>query len=381
MRILHVVPQLGFGGAERLATDIVVEINRQGSHRAALLSFIQHPSAIQNFPGLDELEKFGNLIVQPYYGEGSKKKRMQALMDAVRRFAPDVIHTHLFESDILMREEILPGVRYFSHFHDNMWQVNRKGRGAWHQKKRWITLYERQKAIRLYRKSHNRFFAISKDTFNYFSNNLPSDLHRFDLMPNAIQTKRYAFPERDRGIPAFFRFCTIGSLVDKKNQIFLIEVAHHLRQKGLSFQLDVLGNGVNHNRILARIKELGLQQHVIMHGNVGDVPTYLKQSFLYLHAATYEPFGLVLLEAMASGLPVVCLDGKGNRDIIRNDVNGYMLTEIDAEAFANRILFYTQNPAEYATQSKHAEEFALQFDLEHFCRRLVLAYMDNDREW
>jgi glycosyltransferase involved in cell wall biosynthesis len=374
MRILHVVPQLGFGGAERLATDIVLEINRRAQHQAALLSFLPHPKNIDQFPGFLELRKQGALIFQPYYGSGSKKERLKAFMHTIRNFAPDVLHTHLFEADLLLREEILPGVRYFSHFHDNMWQMHRKGRGDWHQKMRWITLYERQKALRFYRKSHNRFFAISRDTLEYFSSHLPPDLHRFTLLPNAIQTQRYAFPERDRGIPAFFRFCTIGSLVDKKNQIFLIEVAHHLRQMNLTFQLDVLGMGINYHTIVSRIQELGLQHHVIMHGNVGDVPSFLKRSFLYLHAATYEPFGLVLLEAMASGLPVVCLDGKGNRDIMRNGMNGTMLDHPNPEAFAHAIMRYIEQPAEYAQQSQYAVDFAQEYDLAHYCHKLIEGY-------
>ncbi len=374
MRILHVVPQLGFGGAERLATDIVVEINRRGTHQAALFSFLPHPKNIHQFPGFLELRNQGALLFHSYYGSGAKKERMRALMEAVRNFAPDVIHTHLFEADVLLREEVLPGVRYFSHFHDNMWQMHRKGRGGWHQKLRWLTWYERQKALRLYRQSHNRFFAISRDTLDYFSGQLPPDLHRFTLLPNAINTKRFAFPERDRSIPDFFRFCTIGSLVDKKNQIFLIEVARHLRQLGMSFQIDVLGHGPNFNPILSRIQELDLQQHVIMHGNVGDVPAYLKRSFLYLHAATYEPFGLVLLEAMAAGLPVVCLDGKGNRDIVQNGKNGAMMEDQNPESFAHAIKHYTENPLWYAEQSQYAEQFAQQYDLEHYCQKLILAY-------
>ena len=48
---------------------------------------------------------------------------------------------------------------------------------------------------------------------------------------------------------------------------------------------------------------------ITLHGNVDFVEKYLWDSDIYVHPALYEPFGLVLLEAMAAGLPVVSLDG------------------------------------------------------------------------
>ena len=48
---------------------------------------------------------------------------------------------------------------------------------------------------------------------------------------------------------------------------------------------------------------------------------YLENSNLYVHTAFSEAFGLVLIEAMTAGLPVIALDAKGNRDIIENGKN------------------------------------------------------------
>lgn len=82
-----------------------------------------------------------------------------------------------------------------------------------------------------------------------------------------------------------------------------------------------------------------------------------------VHPATYEPFGLVIIEAMAAGLPAICLDGKGNRDLIEDGKNGYMLFENDPGKFANKIIEITQNKDTYNKLSQGATNYAKQYDM------------------
>src|SRR5690554_6635174 len=91
-------------------------------------------------------------------------------------------------------------------------------------------------------------------------------------------------------------------------------------------------------------------------------------------SATYEPFGLVFLEAMAAGLPIVTLDGKNNRDIIENDKNGYLFEEEKAELFADKIIEYTSDLEEYKRLSNYAQDYAKQFDVSTKVKELVKFY-------
>jgi glycosyltransferase involved in cell wall biosynthesis len=107
-----------------------------------------------------------------------------------------------------------------------------------------------------------------------------------------------------------------------------------LKAKGIEFEIKILGDGPKYSLLEKEIIDLDLSNQVHLLGNVNDVAYYLKKANIFLHTALYEPFGLVLLEAMASGLPVISLDGKGNRDIVVNDKNGYLLQEnnLDVES-------------------------------------------------
>jgi glycosyltransferase involved in cell wall biosynthesis len=103
---------------------------------------------------------------------------------------------------------------------------------------------------------------------------------------------------------------------------------------------------------------------------------YLKEADIYLHPASYEPFGLVILEAMASGLPVICLNGKGNVGLNVEGKTGFMIDPPDAKKFADKILFLKNNPDEYSKISEYCVNFAKDYDIEIYCKKLVDIYQN-----
>ena len=107
---------------------------------------------------------------------------------------------------------------------------------------------------------------------------------------------------------------------------------------------------------------------------VDNVEDYLKEANIYVHPATYEPFGLVIIEAMAAGLPVICLNGKGNRDIIIDDYNGFMFDEENAELFANKIISLYINQIQYTMISENAVKYAAEFKIENHVDKLIKLY-------
>jgi glycosyltransferase involved in cell wall biosynthesis len=122
------------------------------------------------------------------------------------------------------------------------------------------------------------------------------------------------------------------------------------------------------------VRAAGLDDRVLFHGNVHDVERWMRDSHIYLHTAKYEPFGLVFLEAMAAGLPCVTLDGKGNRDLIEEGRNGFLLEREDAPAFADRIVELATDPERYREISAYAQGFAKTYDIVAATGRLVDFY-------
>ena len=169
---------------------------------------------------------------------------------------------------------------------------------------------------------------------------------------------------------------TIGSLVDKKGQNLAIKIVAELKKRGIDVVLNILGEGPNRTKLEELIEKLELPDRIFLRGNVDDPENFLQNSLLYLHTASYEPFGLVLLEAMACGLPVVCADGGGNRDIIEEGVNGFLVKERNPKQLADKIELLLTDSALRQQMSTNAHSFAQHFSIETYVDRLLELYQE-----
>jgi 1,2-diacylglycerol 3-alpha-glucosyltransferase len=135
-----------------------------------------------------------------------------------------------------------------------------------------------------------------------------------------------------------------------------------------------LGDGALRPLLEKRAQNTGAGSRVEFRGNVQDVETYMADADIYVHTARTEPFGLVLIEAMAAGLPVITLDGGGNRDLIRQGENGFLLTREDPVLFADHILSVWQDKTRYLQMAHAAQAFARHFDIGDYVQKLMRIY-------
>lgn len=372
MNILHVIPSLSKGGAERITIDICNTLAAYG-HKVMLLSMNQvnaYSFITFNF----EYRQTYSTVVPSITGKSViETEDYEQILD---EFKPEIIHSHLFIAEMLTRYKPRKGIKYFTHLHDNMPQFAALSMANFNKQK--LTNYfEKQMMLKRYQQCNNRFVAISKDAFDYFHTNLNAKLKdRIHLLHNAIDYHRFYRGSRSfkLDVKGNYQLVSVGSLVDKKNQQFLIDIMVALLPSLPNIHLHVLGDGPNHGKIVEKIKQNKVQAHITLHGNVNNVEEFLHAAHLYIHPATYEPFGLVLIEAMAAGLPCVCLDGRGNRDVIEHDKNGYIYKEQDAEKFAKTIAALLQNPNKKQEMSNYAINYAANFDMPLYINRLLELY-------
>ena len=373
MNLLHLIPSLRKGGAERLVLDICRELSNRQNVRCKLVVMHEENDYPQLSKGLD-IEICSSRVIPSITGKWHVD--IAHWQSIVKEFQPDIIHSHLFEAEMMSRAWLYPNTAYFSHCHDNMPQLNRLNINILFSKKKLANYYERTYLLPKYQKVNNNFIAISKHLANHFKNNLPNSLvGDISMLHNAINYQAFYQP-LSKEPPKFSptKLISVGSLVSKKNQAFLLEVVQELQQQGLLVELHLLGDGPERESISQKADRLGLQNAIKLFGNVEEVPRYLHQSDIYVHAATYEPFGLVLLEAMAAGLPVVCLDGGGNRDLILQGKNGFMVNQPDPLEFANYIKQLVEQPDLYKSMSAFAQEFAAGYDIAAYVDKLLQLY-------
>jgi glycosyltransferase involved in cell wall biosynthesis len=381
MRILFCIPLLGCGGAEILIANIAIQLTKKG-HIVKIVCLENFHETWPNFPNKEdllnnvEIEIINDKVIFSLF----RKTKIQnsSFKQIVKDFKPDVIHSHLFLAEIYSRTEVFKNVKYFSHGHDNMLQLKRPSFDSFFSKSRISNLWERHWLLKKYKEGNNQFIAISKDVQRYLISEMPSFKNRIHYLPNAINTTSFHHERNYKKINKPFHIVSIANLVPKKNHILLIPVLEILTNKGFDVTIDVYGFGPLMDELKSKTAEKQLDKRLIFHGNVGEIPERLKKADLYVHPAWYEPFGLVILEAMASGLPVVSLDGQGNRELIENNKNGFIIPkEMPPEEFANKIIYFIENNSERERMGKYAREFAEKYAIENYTHKLINIYARN----
>jgi len=100
------------------------------------------------------------------------------------------------------------------------------------------------------------------------------------------------------------------------------------------------------DELAALTRQLGISERVEFTGHVDDISPYLDRLEVVVHASIIpEPFGQVVVEAMAAGLPVVASAAGGPLEIIRNDVDGLLVTPSDIDALADALRRLADDPA------------------------------------
>jgi len=382
LKILFIIRTLTHGGgAERLMFDIYNELIKRTDVNFKIV-VLQKSDIFKNYniSNADYYETRMNNIVYLNYSFQLRifKKNhinIEEYKKLVEEFKPDIIHSNLYLAELVSREFIDKNARYFTHVHDNITQLKKFSLKTLYNKTLLTNFFEKNRIIKKYKLTKTNFICISNETTNFIKENLSKKLNkRIFFLPNAIDLSRFSLNPKSLFKKDIFELITIGSLAKRKNHVFLIEVVNYLIKKGFPIHLTILGEGIERKKIEQKIKDLKVNDHVTLKGNVSDIVNELNKSDLYVHSATSEPFGLVLLEAMSSGLPVITLDGKGNRDFIVDNYNGYIINESSVSKMGNKIIEILQNEDNYYNISINAIETAKKYSISEYIDKLISIY-------
>jgi teichuronic acid biosynthesis glycosyltransferase TuaC len=134
-------------------------------------------------------------------------------------------------------------------------------------------------------------------------------------------------------------------LKKEKGFDLLIEAVSILAKKNYAIQVFIVGKGEEKDRLIAEIDRLGLSDQVFLTGDLGnDIVRNLYPLFDAFILASYsESFGIVYIEAMFAGLPVIGVRGQGIDGIIQNGVNGLLVNPRDAGDLSDKIEYIITN--------------------------------------
>jgi glycosyltransferase involved in cell wall biosynthesis len=343
-RVVHLVGQLDVGGMEKL----LVEFARHADRKEFDLHFL---CLGNRGPIADEIEQLG-WPVTALEMKGLSLGLYLRLAKRLRRMQADAVHTHntrpLIVGGLSAR---LAGVSRVIHTRHGQRAVNSR----------------RQKlAFRLASMTLNRFICVSQDSADLTAAEGVSS-KRIGTIWNGIDIERFQPGRGSRG-----PVVAVGRLSPEKDFATLIRAAAIASRRDPSFRLEIAGDGVCMPALRDLINQLGLNDSGIrLLGPVQDIPGLLSRASAFALSSLTEGVSLAIMEAMASGLPVVATRVGGNPEVIADGVTGLLVPPSDPEALAAALLAVWQNPDERLRMGERGRSRAAeQFDV----RRMIASY-------
>jgi 1,2-diacylglycerol 3-alpha-glucosyltransferase len=168
---------------------------------------------------------------------------------------------------------------------------------------------------------------------------------------------------------------SVGRLAHEKNWDTLLHAFAKIYSEHPDLRLVLIGDGPARESLQLLASELGIAEHVTFLGALPfeEVPAYLKAADAFSFASVTETQGLVTIEAMAAGLPIVAVDGSGTRDIVEHEKQGF-LVENDADALAKGIDQLISDPQQMKRFSSNALKKAKTFDMNELGKQIISVY-------
>ncbi|MBW4646443.1 MAG: glycosyltransferase family 4 protein [Goleter apudmare HA4340-LM2] len=168
----------------------------------------------------------------------------------------------------------------------------------------------------------------------------------------------------------------VGRLQRWKGMHVLVEAMPQVLQKYPDAHCVVVGGKhdleADYEEFLkTQIATLGLSDRVLMVGLQRNVPEWVQALDIFVHASDKEPFGIVIIEAMALGKPTIASNVGGPTEIITDSVNGLLTPYGDTDALAIAILRYLDNPEFTRSVGIAARQRALEFSTQRYAQNLI----------
>ena len=203
---------------------------------------------------------------------------------------------------------------------------------------------------------------------------------RFTVIPTGIDLEPYRHADgksfrSEMGWGNDKVLVTVGRLAKEKNMDTLLNAAEKAIQKHPDLRVVIIGDGPEKNALQELTAELGIAERVTFTGEVpfSEIPSYLKAADIFGFASTTETQGLVTMEALAAGLPVIAVDASGTRDIIQDGEQGYLVPD-DADALAGSMMRMLESSEELQKFKSKALARAKDFDVKNCTKQLVDVY-------
>ncbi len=268
------------------------------------------------------------------------KKRLTALL---KKEKPDIVIS-LYPSESSFIPKIKDGSKKVLELHFCKFfrvQYGRMGVLGWID--RWRTKQD-ERIVRRF----DKFVVLTNEDKGYWG-----DLPNIEVIPNAAMNMGGHFSD-----VSAHRVIAVGRLDYQKGFDRLIQAWKLIQERDefKDWHLDIFGQGEWHDMLQKMISDFGLEQTARINRPTNRIGNEYAHSSLIVMTSNYEGFGMVLVEAMACGVPAIAFDCKcGPKDIIRHGENGLLVANGDIQGLAGAMMKLMGDDALRQRMAGHAK--------------------------
>lgn len=265
-------------------------------------------------------KSFLNKLIHYPIKQYRHRKRLAALLKQVK---PDITIS-MFCNDVSFLPKIKDGSKKVLEIHFSKFKRLQYGRkGLWRMADRYRNKQE-EKQVRQF----DRFVVLTEEDKSYWG-----DIPNIEVIPNAR-----TYNPTTTAILNTKRIIAVGRYTYQKGFERLVEAWNLICRQYPDWHLDIIGDGEDRLQLQKLIEHYNIGAHITLCPPTKDMDTVYRSASLVAMSSRYEGLPMILLEAQAYGLPIVSFACKcGPADVVTNGVDGFLVSEGDIEALANKL--------------------------------------------
>jgi L-malate glycosyltransferase len=356
IKILYVITSLGLGGAEKLLLSYVKRLDHK-KYSFYVCCFRDKPDDLNL--EISEFAEIINLKIKNRFNP----LVIYRLFNVIKKINPEIIHTHLFQPRIYTT---------LAHLFFN----------------RSILITHKHSIVNP--KKHNIFILLEMLCVNLnkkviaISQSVKQSLIKYELIPenkifvltNSVDFNKYneALIPKNKNEEKSIVIGTVGRIEKIKGINYLLMAMKIILRKFPSARLEIVGDGSELDELKLLTEKLDISNSVIFFGKlVNPIPNYSRMDVFVL-PSILEGFGLVLLEAMSAGIPVVATSVDGIKEVVLDGECGILVPPKNSEAIAAAVIQIVEQPQLAKNLVEHGLLRAKLFDIQEHLMKLDNLY-------
>ena len=326
IKLLYIITSLGLGGAEKLLLYYLKNLDKD-KYSFYVCCFREKPDDL--IPEMSEFAQIINLKVKNKYNPIV----IVSILKLIREISPDIIHTHLFQPRVYATIAHI--------FSKRPVLITQKHSIVNPKKHHFFILFE---MISIW--MNDKVIAISESVKKSLKKYELIPENKILVLPNCIDYKKFQNKTERKIIHNKKEIVigTVGRLEIEKGIKYLLLAMKIILTRFPSARLEIIGDGSQYKVLKEFSKKLGISNSVIFFGKFANVIPFYDKMDIFVLPSILEGFGIVLLEAMASEVPVIATDVDGIKEVVIDGECGVLVPPKNPEAIANSVTRLIENP-------------------------------------